>query len=51
MSDDEFRSRKLLKLKYGKRHQIIETWFPQEIRSLLFNLWIFPDYEKNTPES
>ena len=42
MNDDEFGSRKLLKLKYRRggpnNSDILQNWFPPEIRSPLFNL-------------
>ena len=54
MNDKEFGSRKLLKLKYRTRDQIIhflKNWFPPEIRSSLFILQKYQDSEKTTPES
>ena len=42
MNDDEFGSRKLLKLKYRRggpnNLDSLQNWFPLEIRSPLFNL-------------
>ena len=54
MNDEEFGSRKLLKLKYRTRNQIthfLKNWFPPEIRSSLFILQKYQDSEKITPES
>ena len=55
MNDKEFGSFKLLKLKYRRGDQIIQTFWrigsPQEIRSPLFNLMNFQKPEKNTAES
>ena len=53
MNDEEFGSRKFLKLKYRRGDQIIQTflqtWFPREIWSPLLNLWKFQKPEKGTP--
>ena len=52
--DEEFEYLKLLKLKYRKGEQIIQTFCrigAPEIRSIFFNLQKFQDSEKSTPES
>ena len=55
MKDEEFRSLKLLKLKYRIRKQLIQQFcrigFHQEIRSPLCNLGKFEKSEKIIPES
>ena len=54
MNDEEFGSRKVLKLKYRTTNQItyfLKNWFPPEIRSSLFILQKYQDSEKSTPES
>ena len=55
MSDGEFESLKLLKLKYRRGDQIFQRFcrisFPQEIRAPLFNLREFEKSEKITPGS
>ena len=55
MSDKEFESLKLLKLKYRRGDQIFQRFcrisFPQEIRAPLFNLQEFEKPEKITPGS
>ena len=55
MNDEEFGSKKLLKLIYRRgglnSSDILENWFPPEIRSPLFNLYKFENPEKSTPES
>ena len=54
-NDYEFGSIKLLKLKYrrGEKNNsdLLQKWFPPEIRSPLFNLETFEHSEKTTPES
>ena len=53
MNDEEFGSRKVLKLKYRTTNQIthfLKNWFPPEIRSSLFILQKYQDSEKSTPE-
>ena len=54
MNDREFGSRKLLKLKYRRGDQIIQTFckigFPPEIRSPLFDLEKFHNSSKSSPE-
>ena len=55
MNDEEFRSRKLLKLKYGRgepnNSDILQNWFPPEISSPVFNLYKYQTSEKSTPQS
>ena len=55
MNKKEFGSLKLLKLKYIRGDQIIQSFCrigsPQEIRSPLFNLMNFQKAEKGTAES
>ena len=55
MNDEEFGSRKLLKLKYRRGDQIIQTFCKigssPEIRSPLFNLRKFQDSEEILPNS
>ena len=55
MKDEKFWSRKLLKLNYRRRDQIVQTFckigFPQKLGPPLFNLKKFQDSEKGTPES
>ena len=34
-----------------KNLDLLQNWFPEEIRSSLFNLYKFQDSEKSTPES
>ena len=55
MNDKEFGFSKLLKLKYRRggpnNSVVLQNWFPQEIRSPLFNLRKFRKAEKNTAES
>ena len=54
ISDEEFGSLKLLKLKYRRGDQIIQPFCrvgcPKEIRSPLFNLGKFDKSEKGSPE-
>ena len=52
--DEEFEYLKLLKLKYRKGEQIIQTFCrigAPEIRSIFFNLQKFKSSEEITPES
>ena len=52
--DEEFEYLKLLKLKYRKGEQIIQTFCrigAPEIRSIFFNLRKFKNSEEITPES
>ena len=55
MNDEEFGTRKLLKLKYRKGDQIIETFCkigsPPKIRSPLVHYWKVQESEKSTPDS
>ena len=55
MNDEEFGSKKLLKLKYRRGHQIIQTFWeigsPQKLDPPLFNLYKFENPERSTPES
>ena len=56
MNEKECGSLRVLKFKYRKGDQIIQTFCrigfcPPEPRSSLFNLQKFPDSEKSTPES
>ena len=55
MNQEEFGSRKLLKLKYRSGDQItqdiLQNWFHLEIRSPIFNLQKFENPERITPES
>ena len=55
MNDEECQFLKLLKLKYRKGEQIIQTFcrisYPQEIKSPFFNLYKFKNPEKSAPES
>ena len=55
MTDEEFGSLKLLKLKYRRGDQIIQPFcrigYPREIKCPLFNLQKFQKPEKVTPES
>ena len=55
MNDEEFGSKKLLKLKYRmggpNNSDIGQNWFPLEIRSPHFNLKKFQESEKNLPDS
>ena len=55
MNDEEFECFKVLKLKYGRRDQIIQLFCRigsrQQIRSSLFNLRKFQKIEKSTGES
>ena len=55
INDQEFGSKKLLKLKNRRggpnNSDILQNWFPPEIRSPLFNLYKFQDCEKSLPDS
>ena len=55
MNDEEFGSIKLLKLKYRRGDQIIQTFCkigsPQKLGPPLFNLQKFQNSDKSTPES
>ena len=55
MNDEEFGSRKLLKFKYRRGDQIIQTFCkigsPQKLAPPLFNFYKFQDSSKSTPES
>ena len=55
MKDEKFWSRKLLKLNYRRRDQIVQTFckigFPQKLGPPRFILKKFKDSEKGTPES
>ena len=55
MIDEEFGSKKLLKLKYRRGDQITQTFCkigsPQKLGPPLFNLQKFENPEKSTPES
>ena len=55
MNDKEFCPIKVLKLKHRRGDQLIQPFCrigsPQEIRSLLFNLWKFKKSYRGTPES
>ena len=50
----EFGSKKLLIWKYRmggpNNSDILENWFPPEVRSPLFNFWKFENPERGTPE-
>ena len=55
MHDEEFGSIELLRLKYRRGDQIIQTFFktgsPQKLNPRLFNLYKFENPERSTPES
>ena len=55
MNDEEFGSIELLRLKYRRGDQIIQTFFktgsPQKLNPRLFNLYKFENPERSTPES
>ena len=55
MNDKEIGCKKLLNLKYRRgganNSDILQNWFPTEIRSPLFNLYKFGNPERKTPAS
>ena len=55
MNDEEFGSKKLLKLKYRRGDQIIQTFCkigsPQKLDPPFFNWYKLENPERNTPES
>ena len=54
MNNEELKSIKLLKLKYRRvrpnNSDFLQNWFPPEVRSPLFNSYIFAGSEKSTPD-
>ena len=55
MNDEEFSSIKLLRFKYRRGDQIIQTYWklvhPQKFNPPLFNLYKFENPDRSTPES